>query len=291
MFFRDWLDAFRVHQYVKNVLVFVPLLTAHVYAARFLIKSFLAFAAFSICASAAYLINDLADLESDRQHPTKRRRPFASGAIPPIQGKIAAALLLVVALAIGGAISLPFLGVLVAYFALTLAYSLHLKRQLMIDVVVLAALFTMRVVAGAIALSVTPSEWLLAFSMFAFTCLALVKRYVELALRIDNKLPEALDRSYRAVDLPVVGAMAAASGVSSVMILALYISSPAVLALYRHPKLLWLICPILVYWFGRVLLLAHRRMIDDDPILFAISDRASYLCGALTVGIVLLASY
>jgi 4-hydroxybenzoate polyprenyltransferase/phosphoserine phosphatase len=288
--FRVWLKALRLHQYVKNALVFVPLLTAHAFAPHFVLNAMLAFVAFSLCASSVYLLNDLVDLDADRRHPTKQKRPFASGAIPLVHGMIAIPLLLILAFACAAAASLPLVGMLVAYFALTLAYSLSLKRKLMIDVVVLAMLYTTRVIAGAVAIPVIPSEWLLAFSMFVFTSLALVKRYVELALRIDKELPDPSNRNYRLVDLPIVGALAAASGLNAVTIFALYVSSPTVRDIYRYPEALWLICPILLYWLGRVVVLAHRRAIEDDPIVFALRDRNSYLCGGLMILIVLLAS-
>jgi hypothetical protein len=156
--------------------------------------------------------------------------------------------------------------------------------------VTLATLYTVRVVAGAIAIAVTPSEWLLAFSMLIFTCLALVKRYIELAMRIDRELPDPTSRNYRLVDLPIVGALAAASGLNAVTIFALYVSSFAVQGLYRRPELLWLICPVLLYWLSRIVVLAHRRAIDDDPIIFAIRDRNSLVCGVCIFAIVIAAS-
>jgi 4-hydroxybenzoate polyprenyltransferase len=137
---------------------------------------------------------------------------------------------------------------------------------------------------------VVPSEWLLAFSMFIFACLALVKRYVELALRIDRELPDPSNRNYRLIDLPIIGALAAASGFNAITIFALYASSPAVKGLYRHPELLWLVCPILMYWLSRMVILAHRRVVDDDPIVFALRDRNSRVCAACMVAIVLLAT-
>jgi 4-hydroxybenzoate polyprenyltransferase/beta-phosphoglucomutase-like phosphatase (HAD superfamily) len=287
---RIWLKALRVHQYAKNGLIFVPLLTAHAYEVPLLLNAFLAFIAFSLCASSVYLLNDLVDLNADRRHPTKQKRPFAHGAIPLVQGVIAIPILLVLAFSCALGTSLLFTAVLIVYLALTLAYSLTLKRRLMVDIVVLSMLYTIRVIAGAAALPVVPSEWLLAFSMFVFTCLALVKRYVELALRIDKELPDPSNRNYRLIDLPIIGALAAASGFNAVTIFALYVSSPAVNGLYRHPELLWLICPILLYWIGRMVVLAHRRVVDDDPIVFALRDRNSYICAASMIIIILLAS-
>jgi 4-hydroxybenzoate polyprenyltransferase/phosphoserine phosphatase len=285
-----WLKALRVHQYAKNALVFVPLLTAHAYAPHFVISALLAFVSFSLCASSVYLLNDLIDLDADRRHPTKQKRPFACGAIPISHGVIAIPLLLAAAYVCAALTSVLFVAVLSAYFALTLAYSFTLKRRLMVDIVVLATLYTTRVIAGAAALPVVPSEWLLAFSMFIFTCLALVKRYVELAVRIDKELPDPSNRNYRLIDLPIVGALAAASGFNAITIFALYVSSPAVKDLYRHPEVLWLICPVLMYWLSRMVILAHRRVVDDDPIVFALRDRNSLICGVFMAAIVLLAT-
>jgi 4-hydroxybenzoate polyprenyltransferase len=288
--FRVWLRALRVHQYAKNTLIFVPLLTAHAYALHYMLSALLAFVAFSLCASSVYLLNDLIDLRADRQHPTKQKRPFARGAIPLAHGVVAIPLLLAAAYLCALLTSLLFTAVLTAYLGLTLAYSLTLKRRLMVDIVVLATLYTTRVIAGAAALPVVPSEWLLAFSLFVFTSLALIKRYVELAMRIDKELPDPTNRNYRLIDLPIIGALAAASGFNAVTIFALYVSSPAVGGLYRHPELLWLLCPILMYWLSRIVILAHRRVVDDDPIVFALRDRNSRICGAMTIAIVLLAT-
>ena len=286
---RIWLKAMRIHQYAKNVLVFVALLTAHDFRPIFFMKALLAFVAFSLCASSVYLLNDLVDLNADRQHPTKQTRPFASGLIPLAHGVIAIPLLLILAFFSAIVVSVPFTAVLAAYLGLTLAYSLTLKRRLIVDIVVLAMLYTVRVIAGAAALPVVPSEWLLAFSMFIFACLALVKRYVELALRIDKELPNPSNRNYRLIDLPIIGTLAAASGFNAITIFALYISSPAVKDLYRHPFFLWLICPILLYWLSRIVVLAHRRAVDDDPIVFALGDRNSRVCAVSMIAIVLLA--
>ena len=287
---RVWIKALRIHQYAKNTLIFVPMLTAHAYSLQYLLNVCLAFVAFSLCASSAYFLNDLIDLNADRQHPTKQKRPFASGAIPVVEGIIAIPVLVLLAFGCAALISPLFAAVLLAYFVLTLAYSFTLKRRLIVDIVVLATLYTTRVIAGAAALPVVPSEWLLAFSMFIFTCLALVKRYVELAMRLDRELPDPSNRNYRLIDLPIIGALAAASGFNAVTIFALYVSSPAVGGMYKHPELLWLLCPILMYWLSRMVVLAHRRVVDDDPIVFALGDRNSRICGVAMVVVVLIAS-
>jgi 4-hydroxybenzoate polyprenyltransferase/phosphoserine phosphatase len=286
---RIWLKALRIHQYAKNALIFVPALTAHAYSLQNLLSVLLAFVSFSLCASSAYLLNDLVDCQADRQHPTKRNRSFASGAIPAAHGVAAIPILVLIATICALSISALFTLILFTYLALTLAYSLTLKRRLIVDVVVLATLYTIRVIAGAAAIPVVPSEWLLAFSMFIFFCLALAKRYIELATRLDKDLPDPSNRNYRLMDLPTIGALAAASGFNAVTIFALYVNSPPVSGLYRHQRVLWLICPILMYWLSRILVLAHRRVVDDDPIVFALRDRNSRICAVAMIAVVLLA--
>jgi 4-hydroxybenzoate polyprenyltransferase len=286
---RVWIKALRIHQYAKNALIFVPMLTAHAYSLQYLLSACLAFVAFSLCASSAYFLNDLIDLNADRLHPTKQKRPFACGAISIVEGVVAIPILVLLAFGCAALISPLFAAVLLAYFVLTLAYSFTLKRRLIVDVVILATLYTIRVIGGAAAISVVPSEWLLAFSMFIFTCLALVKRYVELAMRLDKDLADPSNRNYRLMDLPIIGALAAASGFNAITIFALYVNSPAVSGLYRHQQVLWLICPILMYWLSRIVVLAHRRVVDDDPIVFALRDRNSRICAVAMIAVVLLA--
>lgn len=288
---KAWPKALRVHQYAKNILVFVPLFTSHSLTLAAMGNAALAAVAFSLCASSVYLLNDLIDLNADRQHPTKRQRPFAAGHIPLPSGMVAAPVLLVLALTLSVCLLPPaFTFVLLAYFALTLAYSLYLKRKLVIDVVVLGLLYTLRVMAGAMAIHVALSEWLLAFSMFIFTFLAFIKRYVELSMRAAKSLPAPSNRDYRLADLPIIGALAGASGFNAIIIFTLYISSPAVAGLYRSPQLLWLISPLLVYWMSRTLILAHRGQINDDPVLFAIKDQTSYAVVILVAVITLAAT-
>lgn len=284
---RGWLKLFRVHQYAKNALVLVPLLTAHKFALGSAATSLLAVIAFSLCASSAYILNDLLDITADRAHPSKRNRPIASGAITPSQAVRAMALALTAAFAIAMPISIEFGGVLLGYFALTTSYSLWLKRIATVDVVVLATLYTVRVIGGAVAIDVPMSEWLLAFSLFIFMSLALVKRYTELASQPDGAVLAA--RGYQIEDKAMVAILAAASGFNAVVIFTLYISSDTVRAMYSHPQLLWVGCPILMYWIGRVMLFAQRGLIDDDPVTFALRDRASWVAlGA--IGVIMLAA-
>ena len=281
-----WLKALRVHQYAKNMLVFVPLIVGQRLGLQDLALAALAFLAFSLCASSVYLLNDLIDIPADRAHPSKRRRPFAAGTLPLKKGVIATPLLLAAAIAAALAVSPMFLAVLAGYYILTTAYSFSLKRKMIIDVVVLAMLYTIRVIGGAVAIAIAPSEWLLGFSMFMFTSLALIKRYVELAVRLDADLPDPSNRNYKIADLPIVAALAAAAGFNAVTVFALYASSPKVQTLYRHPELLWLVCPLLMYWIARALMMAHRRLLDDDPIVFALKDRVSRIT-ALTIAAIL----
>jgi 4-hydroxybenzoate polyprenyltransferase len=287
--FMVWLRQLRVHQYVKNSLVLVPVITAHHFTYTAISFAVIAFAAFSLCASAVYIVNDLVDIEADRQHPKKKLRPLASGAIKTLHAEIAVPVLLALAFAGAAVVSSKFCLALLAYLALTTAYSIWLKRKMLVDVVVLAMLYTIRVIAGAIAISVPLSAWLLAFSMFMFLSLALMKRYSELALRIDQNLSDPSNRNYKLGDLVIVGCLAVSSGFNAVTIFALYISSPAVQELYARPEVLWLVCPVLTYWIGRAMILAHRRMMDDDPIVFAIKDPVSRIAGALIAVLVLLA--
>ena len=281
--FKMWAKLLRVHQYAKNALVFVALGTAHQFNPTAFLDAACAFVAFSLCASCVYIFNDLADIEADRAHPTKRNRPLAAGLIAPPLAIVVAIACLTAAFALAAYVSLPFLATLGGYFVLTSAYTYSLKRKMFVDVVVLAMLYTIRVIAGAVAIGVDASEWLLAFSMFIFTSLALVKRYTELSAHLDRATAGPANRNYGVSDLPIVAALAAASGFNAVTVFALYISSDFVRHTYRHPQFLWLICPVLMYWIARILMLAHRRLMDDDPVIFALRDKQSCAC-ALTVG-------
>jgi len=272
---RTWAKLLRVHQYAKNALILVPLLTAHQFGLEPILTALSAALAFSLCASGAYILNDLVDVTADRAHMTKRHRPIASGAISPTYAVVAMAMLLTGAIAIAIGLSPSFLGILLAYLGLTTAYSFKLKRVALIDVITLAVLYTIRVVAGAVAIGAVMSEWLFAFSLFIFMSLALVKRYVELNGQRSGEKPMA--RDYNAGDVPMIGVLAAASGFNAVVVFTLYISSDTVHALYTHPQVLWAGCPVLMYWIARVMLSAQRGLIDDDPVVFALRDRVSWL--------------
>ncbi len=280
--FRAWLKVMRLKQYVKNALLAVPILASHQISLVNIWLTFLAIVSFSLCASSVYICNDLIDIESDRRHLSKRKRPLAAGTIPILHALPVAAALLCISALVAVAVGWLFCAVLAFYFALTTAYTLTLKRKMIIDAVTLAMLYSLRILAGSAAIHVTPSVWLLGFSMFLFASLAFIKRFVELSRRLDAGGAGRLsNRNYEVGDLNVVMALSAACGFNAVTFLALYMSSDSIGKLYRHPLLLWIACPVMMYWIGRNILLAHRRLMDDDPIVFAISDRPSLVCAAV----------
>lgn len=281
---KDWLKAFRLHQWMKNVLIFVPLLAAHQLTNPMMLwQGILAFLLFGLCASSVYLLNDLLDLADDRHHHSKRNRPFAAGRLSIKSGLIAFPALLGAAFA-GAVWLLPwqFAGVLLAYYVLTLAYSLSLKRRMAVDVIVLAMLYTVRIIAGAAAFGLELTFWVLAFSMFMFLSLALVKRYAELleAKRKGNT-DKIRGRGYYPEDLGMIASLGASSGYLAVMVLALYIHDQATTMLYSQPQFIWLACPLLLFWITRVWMLTHRGHMHDDPVVFAFRDRISLAVGVL----------
>ncbi|MGF1500429.1 MAG: UbiA family prenyltransferase [Paracoccaceae bacterium] len=288
---RPYVKALRPHQWLKNLLIFLPLLAAHSLAPGAWWAAALAFLCFSLTASSAYVLNDLLDLSADRAHPRKSRRPFASGAVPVMHGLIMAPGLLIAAFGIAAiGEPWPFLVVLLGYFVLTVAYSFVLKRRLIIDIVTLAVLYTVRVIAGAAAAGVALSPWMLGFSGFLFLALAAIKRQAELVDGVRRGKVRASGRAYHVDDLPVVTMMAVGAAYTAALVFALYINSEAVVALYRAPEALWLAMPVLIYWISRAILLAHRGEMPDDPVLFAVKDRVSLGCGALVLAAGLVAT-
>lgn len=280
----DWRKALRLHQWMKNALIFVPLLAAHQLNQPLqLLNGLLAFLFFGLCASSVYILNDLLDLTDDRHHASKRNRPFASGRLSIKAGLVLVPLLLIGAFG-GAALLLPwqFCAVLAAYYLLTLAYSLSLKRQMTLDVIVLAMLYTSRILAGAAAFNLPLTFWILAFSMFMFLSLALVKRYAELReARLKDLKDKTRGRGYYPADLDMIASLGATSGHLAVMVLALYIHEGTTIALYTRPHVIWLACPLLLFWITRVWMLTHRGQMHDDPVVFAIRDRASQVIGLM----------
>lgn len=288
---RPWLRLLRPHQWAKNGLVLLPGLLAHrLGEPGVLAASALAVVALSLCASGTYVVNDWLDRDRDRAHPTKRRRPLASGAIAPATGLAVAAVLLAVAFALAAWLPAAFAAVLGTYTATTLAYSLRLKRVAVLDVLLLAGLYALRVLAGGAATGIAVSEWLLAFSLFFFLSLALLKRYVELRQMETGAAPADNGRGYAADDAALVRGVGPACGLLAVLVFALYTTSPAVRALYAHPAWLWLAAPPLLYWTMRMWLVAHRGQMHDDPVWYAVRDPASYVVAAVVAAVIVAAT-
>ncbi len=272
--------AMRPRQWIKNLLIFVNVLMAHQLSDLALMTSTLAaFFAFCLCASAVYLMNDLFDLDADRKHSSKRFRAFSSGSLNPIYGIVAAPVLLVLAFLFAAIAGGAFPLALLVYFAVTVLYSLFLKRIVILDVLVLAMLYTLRIVAGAAVAVVMPSFWLMSFAMFIFGSLAMAKRYAELKMLEAQDTTWASGRGYHVGDLALISSLGVSSGYIAILVLALYVNSPDVLELYHNVNFIWLLCPLLMYWIGRIWLLASRGTLDQDPVIFATRDPVSYLVG------------
>jgi 4-hydroxybenzoate polyprenyltransferase/phosphoserine phosphatase len=275
---RALIKAMRPHQWSKNLLIFVNLLMAHELAnTGLLISTIVAFIAFCLCSSSVYLINDLLDLQADRKHSEKCDRPFASGRASLLLGVVSAPILLVSAVAIAAYAGSAFLASLILYFCVTLGYSLYFKRVVILDVMILAVLYTLRIISGAAVAEVLPSFWLMSFSMFIFTSLAMAKRYAELkAMELDAGA--WIDgRGYHVGDLPTISQLGTAAGYIATLVLALYIDSPGVVELYEHEVLIWMLCPLLMFWIGRIWLIAGRGELHQDPVVFATRDGVSYV--------------
>jgi 4-hydroxybenzoate polyprenyltransferase/phosphoserine phosphatase len=300
---KAWLKAIRLHQWAKNTLIFVPLLLAHGWARGLLAGATLAFFSFGLCASATYIVNDLLDLEADRQHPRKRLRPFASGDLSALSGVVVVILFLAASLTL--ALLVPhviaalspqllylikphyFLLWLGIYLVTTLAYSLRLKRSVLVDVIVLSGLYTIRIIAGSAASGIAVSTWLGSFSIFFFLSLAFVKRFAELENLRERGGVSAGGRGYHVSDIEQLRSFGSASGYASVVVLTLYISTLDAANLYQHTKRLWLLVPVLLLWISRLWLMASRGKLNEDPVVYAITDRRSLLLGLVVVAIVL----
>ncbi len=281
---KAYIKALRPHQWLKNLLIFVPPLAAHRFATQDLVSSIAAFVIFSLCASSVYLLNDLLDLRSDREHLSKRNRPFAAGDASLIKG--AMLLVLTLAAAAGASLTLPgpFIATLGLYYVTTLGYSTLFKRVAVLDVIVLTCLYTLRLLAGGAAAQVPLSPWLISFSIFLFLCLALIKRCAELIDRQTRGKGDPIGRGYRLTDIPQLQTLAASSGYVAAMVFGLYITHPDVALLYSHADRLWVVPVVLLYWISRVSMLTHRGEMHEDPVLFAAKDRVSLAC----LGLILL---
>jgi 4-hydroxybenzoate polyprenyltransferase len=273
---RDLWQAMRPHQWVKNVLIFVPLLTSFRFTdAAALASALLAFAAFSMCASAIYILNDLLDLDADRAHPRKRNRAFAAGRVSIPAGLALSATLLLAGLGTAGSHSWPLLGVVASYVVVSTAYSLHLKQYVLLDAITLSALYTWRLFAGVVATGIDASVWLLAFSLFVFLSLALLKRCAELVVHENGSTASTPGRDYRVADMRVLWPLGVALGISSIVVFVLYANAPEVRARYASPLVLWLVAVGFTYWLARLWLKTSRGEMTDDPIVYALKDFGS----------------
>jgi 4-hydroxybenzoate polyprenyltransferase/phosphoserine phosphatase len=284
---KPYVEALRLHHWLKNLLVFVPLVMAHRFLEPALIaRNLIAFLAFGLCASSVYLLNDLIDLSADRHHPRKKKRPFAAGDLSPIFGLLASPGLFGASLLLGLLLSSDFFWMLVIYYVLNLAYSFYFKQIVLLDVILLAGLYTMRIMAGSASIAIWPSSWLLAFSTFIFLSLALVKRYAELVI-MNAETGKVRVRGYQIIDKELLASLGSGSGYVAVLVLAIYISSGKAEILYTRHYFIWLLCPLLLYWISYVWLIAHRGAMLDDPLVFTLKDRTSRIT-LLLAGVVLL---
>jgi len=287
-----WMKVLRLHQWIKNILIFVPIFTAHIHLTKYdWINLSIAFLSFSLCASAIYVINDLFDLESDRAHVTKQHRPFASGYVSIFSGIVITTTLLIASLLLAYIIEGSFFIWLLVYLVLTTAYSWGLKRLIIVDCITLATLYTLRIAAGAAVLSLTISFWLLTFSVFLFLSLAFIKRFAELQANLSKGVKNVHGRSYLSTDIPSIHLFGVASGYTSILVLALYINSENVSKLYLTPELIWAGVPLLLFWISWMWLQAQRGLMHEDPIVFAIKDKTSLLISIIFIGIFTIAHY
>lgn len=287
-----WLKALRIHQWSKNLLLFVPLLTAFSFLdLRKITSAMLAFLAFSLSASATYIFNDLWDLQTDRAHPRKRLRPLASGQIPIVRAVFVGAIAALCGFYVALHISQGFAVMLLLYFLLTGAYSFRLKRYVLMDVVVLSLLYTLRILAGSVATHIPTSSWLLAFSVFIFLSLALVKRCGELVSLSQNEKKSAVGRDYSVSDLAVLWPLGVGAAISAIVIFGLFISAPETQGRYATPQLLWLVAIGLIYWISRLWIKTSRGEMHDDPIIYAVTDRGSRIIITLIMATVILAHF
>ncbi|MFC2131883.1 UbiA family prenyltransferase [Bacteroidota bacterium] len=285
---RTLIKEIRVYQWIKNILIFLPFLMAHKPEADIILNAFFAFLSFSFTASFVYVINDLLDLESDRQHPRKKLRPLASGALTIHTGVLSAPLLLLAGLAIGiFLLPVEFLYTLLIYLILTTTYSFYLKRIIILDVIILSCLYTIRLIAGANAVNVEASPWLLGFSIFLFLSLAIMKRYTELRVILEQNKSKTKGRGYKVEDSTFLRTIGPISGYLSVLILALYVNSEKVFSLYNTPQMLWLTLLCLLFWVSRIWLVAYRGKMYDDPIVFMAKDPVSYIVGLIVTILVI----
>ncbi|MCO6431673.1 MAG: UbiA family prenyltransferase [Deltaproteobacteria bacterium] len=284
------MHALRVYQWPKNLLLFVPLFAAHELTdQRKLSAGIVAFACFCLAASGLYLINDIRDRESDRKHERKKHRPIASGALSVNAALATAVGCLLLAFSCSLALPEKFQNYLLLYALSSLLYSTYLKRLLVLDVISLALFYTLRILAGGAATDIRVSEWLVSFSLFLFMSLACLKRFSELRVLKSRSEVQAAGRGYSVQDTEAISLFGGCSGYIAVAVLVLYISSEEVKALHRQPQFLWLVTPIALYWITRIWILAFRGIVDDDPVIFALRDKVTYVVAFAATGVLYLA--
>lgn len=289
---RLFIKEIRIYQWIKNLLLFFPLFLAHkVSQPELILDVLLAFLSFGFCASAVYVTNDLFDLQSDRQHPRKKKRPVASGDFPILGALIISPLLLLTGIGISiFTLPAPFTLLLITYIIVTSLYSIIFKKIYIIDIIILAGLYTLRLFAGGLAIETELSPWLLAFSTFIFLSLAIVKRYTELLVVREQNLTQTSGRGYEIGDIDLLQTLGVISGYMSILVFTFYINSQKVIELYHHPELLWAIAPLLLFWITRIWFISHRGKMHDDPIVFTAKDPISYIIGVVIIIIAIGAS-
>ena len=276
--------ALRPHQWLKNFLIFIPLLTAHQIDKTTIFLTTLMFISFNFVASSVYIFNDLIDMSADKAHPRKRFRIFASGKIKSLQGKIFALIILIIGLIFGlFFVNNLFVQLLLTYFMISMLYSIYLKQIIVIDICILAILYTMRIIIGGLVLNIDLSVWLLAFSIFFFFSMAAIKRQAELVDLIKRKKLKSINRGYQTKDLPILSTSGLAAGYISVLIMAFYVNSVEVKELYSNPQLLWGICFVLLFWITKMSIVTQRGNMHDDPIIYAVKDFLSHICLLLII--------
>lgn len=287
----DLIRALRLYQWAKNILLFLPLLAAHCWDVTAWWNAFLGFLIFGCCASATYIVNDLWDLGADRMHPRKRFRPFASGRLSIVSGLFLLIFLLPISLWAAAGLSWVFFGLLLLYVVITIAYSLYLKKIPLVDVLVLAFLYIHRIFSGGVLVGLTLTHWLIMVALFMFVSLALVKRCTELQWMRRAGKTNAAGRGYRVSDLPYLSGVGVTSGLVAIMVLALYIQTQSHSLLYSAAYYLWFILPVLLYWVMRLWIKTTRMQVHDDPLLFAIQDKPSWVVAILVAFFVCMASF
>ena len=286
---KTWLKLIRVHQWLKNLLLFVPLLAAHsVFDGYSWLKLFIAFFSFSLCASTVYLANDLLDLESDRSHPRKKNRPFASGLIPIHKGVLLAPFLFITSFFLASLVNDSFMIWLGVYFIITCVYSFGVKKVVLVDCLTLALLYTLRIIAGTVSVQLVFSFWLLAFSIFLFLSLAFIKRYAELEVQLQSGNQKIHGRGYLVSDASLIQSLGITAGFAAVIVLSLYINSDAIQLLYPNPEVVWGVIPVMLFWISWMWMQAHRGLMHDDPLIFAVKNKPSLVTGLMFVLIMIL---